>query len=574
MRDDWRLYNRKADFEGIARHFGIPQPLAVILCNRGIMTEGEIRKFLFGSVQDLYDPFLMKGMKEGTLLLAEMCRDNRKIRIIGDYDADGVCAAFILESFLRNAGADVSVRIPNRMEDGYGFSPQMAEDAFTDEICLLITCDNGISAFDAVSKARKLGMSVIVTDHHEPSDKLPDADVIINPKQPQDTYPFRELCGAGVAYKFMQALNAFLGLSMEPLLEELLAFAAIATIADIVPLRDENRILTSQGLKVLRRTRNPGLYALAQVRGLELSQIRSENISFNIAPCINSAGRLRSADLAMDLFRADDMARALTIAQELSDLNEERKEMTASLMDQVLSEMKEKEQTGLDRILVVYLPDAHESLAGLIAGKLMERYYRPALVVTGGEGVLKGSGRSTPRCDIIGAIREHEELFVKSGGHKRACGFTLKQDGTAPDSVRRLSKALNDSCTMTDKDLQRKVWVDLPLSFSYLNEAFVDTLDLLEPYGADNEKPMFGSSHAFVADCVIFGRNSNAMRLMLTDTDGYVAEGVMFGSEEYLRAERERLLCRHVTVLFQLTMNEYRGRRSPKMMIRGIRVCS
>lgn len=574
MRDDWRVYNNKADFAGIARQFDIPEPLAVILCNRGLRTSREIRKYLFGSLQDLYDPLLMKGMKEGVQLLAQVCKAAGKILIIGDYDADGVCAAFILESFLRFTGANVYTRIPNRMDDGYGFNESMAEQAANDGISLVITCDNGISAFDAVRRARELGISVIVTDHHEPSERLPDADVIINPKQSDDSYPFHELCGAGVAYKFMQALNLHLGLGMDGLLEELLAFVAIATIADIVPLRDENRILAAEGLKVLRRTKNPGLQALIQVRGLELSQIRSEHISFNIAPCINSAGRLKSAEQALDLFREEDKEQAFHLARALSELNEERKEMTNSLMNQVLSEMKEKEHEGLERILVVYLPDAHESLAGLVAGKLMERYYRPAIVVTGASGTLKGSGRSTPKCDMIQAIREHEELFEKAGGHKRACGFTLKYKDSGEASVKNLSERLNESCRMTELDLQRKVWVDLPLSFAYFNESFVECLEMLEPYGSENEKPVFGSSHAYVSDCVVFGRYSNALRITLVDQDGYTASGIMFGEETFLRNECERIKNQTVTVIFQLSVNEYQGHRSPRMMIRGIRVCS
>ena len=573
MQDSWRLFNKKADFASIARQFQIPEPLAVILCNRGIVTSEAIRKFLYGSLQDLNDPFLMKGMMEGTQLLADAIRSDRKILIIGDYDADGVCAAFILESFLREAGAAVGVRIPNRMEEGYGFSPQMAKDSFADGVSLVITCDNGISAFDAVSQARELGMSVIVTEHHEPSEKLPEADVVIDPKQPEETYPFGELCGAGVAYRFMQALNQYADLHLDGLLQELLAFVAIATVADVVPLRDEKRILTSEGLQVLRRTQNPGLNALVRARGLELSSIHSEDISFNIAPCINSAGRLRSADMALDLFRANEMETAWKLAQELSELNEERKAMTTQLVEQVLLEMQEKEKTGLDKILVVYLPDAHESLAGLIAGKLMDRYYRPVLVVTGVSGNLKGSARSTPKCDIIGTIREHEALFERSGGHKRACGFTLKKEGTAEETVKRLSKALNDSCKMTDQDLQRKVWVDIALPFSYLNEAFIDCLEMLEPYGAENEKPIFGSSHAYVSDCYVFGRNRNALRLQLTDQAGYQAECILFGNEEFLCSERDRIWHQTVTVIFQLSMNEYRGQRSPKVTIQGIRIC-
>ncbi|MBQ9030449.1 MAG: single-stranded-DNA-specific exonuclease RecJ [Parasporobacterium sp.] len=590
------MYAKKADFSAVSRQFRISPLLARILRNKDLIEEEEIRRYLYGNLQDLYDPFLMKGMHEGTELTARTIQSGGKIRIIGDYDTDGVCSAYILQTYLSAAGADVDVRLPDRIAEGYGMSPKMAEEAEADGISLIITCDNGISAFEAVAYAEIHHIPVIVTDHHEPSGSLPEASIIIDPKQEGCTYPFRELCGAGVAYKFVQALDRTLqdpGSAVQPqpsiqpqaqpesqpqmdaLLDALLQYVGIATIADVVPLMDENRIFAAEGLKRLRSNPNKGLARLSEVRGLELSRVTSEMVGYIISPCINSAGRLETADLAYQLLKEEEDDKILELAVRLSQLNDRRKELTAKQEMEAISKLKSREIDGVlnEQILVVYLPQAHESVAGIIAGRLKEEYHRPAIVVTDSLNGLKGSGRSTDSYNMIRGLREKEELFLHCGGHAKACGFTLRSSGDGNETVKRLSLELNQMLPPGQVCSDRVVWIDIPLPFRYIKEEFVKELEMLEPFGCGNEKPVFAQKDVTVREAVILGRNRNLLKMMLEDSAGDQIPGIFLGSEQKVQAEYEKVnTASKISILYYPEINEFRGIRTPQVRIREIKI--
>ena len=571
----WKIYSKKADFAGISQQFHISPLLVRILRNRDVEGEEQIRKYLHADVSDLYDPFLLKGMEEGIRITRENIQSGGRIRIMGDYDTDGVCASYILEQFLTAAGAHADVRLPDRMSEGYGMSTVMVQEADRDRISLIITCDNGISSLEAVEAARKYGIDVIVTDHHEPSEKLPDANVIIDAKQKDCSYPFRELCGAGVAYKFVQAYNRRFQTGLEDLLDELLQYAGIATIADIVPLKDENRIFASEGIRRLKNTKSTGLLALAEERGLDLACMDSRGVAYILSPCINSAGRLKNAGLAYELLCERDPQKARVLARELSELNEQRKNLTTAYEKEAIEVIRQKEEKSpsRDSILVVFLPLAHESIAGILAGRLKDEFNRPAVVITRSKDSLKGSGRSVDSYNMIEGLREHPELFEKCGGHAKACGFTLKPAGTDEETVSRFAKCLNASCTQDLADMERVVWIDMALPFKYINEDFTRELDLLEPFGVDNEKPVFGQNRVTVLRSSVFGRNRNVLKMSLQDETGYVIDGIMFGSEESIRQQSEKLQDgSRISLLYYPMINEFRGSRTPQALVSAFRV--
>lgn len=567
--EQWYLYCRKADFSAISKKFNISPMLARILVNRGIKTDRDIDMFLNAGPEGMYDPFLLKGMEGAVSLICGTLENNERIRIIGDYDADGVCSAYILYHYLEFAGADVSVRLPDRIKDGYGMNEAMAAEAKEDGISLIITCDNGISANDAVAKAGQLGIKVIVTDHHMPPGELPNADVIIDPKQEGCAYPYKEICGAGVAYKLICALSAILkdtkGIDSGKILDYLLQFAGIATITDIVPLKDENRIFAREGLKRLAVTENPGLKALMEERSVNTGELSSYHISFVIGPAINSAGRLKSADIAFELFNEKDPEKAREKAKVLSQLNEERKKLTQDQTEAGL--IKAAEKTDKDKILVIYLPDAHESVAGIIAGKIKEETNRPAIVVTDSEEGLKGSGRSTDAYNIIEEISKYPELFSKFGGHAKACGFTLRS------SVQELSQTLNNNCMLTEKDMEKKVWIDMQLPFEYATEDFANELNLLEPFGMENERPLFAEKNITCISSFIVGKNKNGLKLKLRNKNGTVMEGIMFGKSEELEKINDGIkAAEEISFTYYPEINEFRNKKYVQLRIKSVKV--
>ena len=566
--EQWYLYCKKADFRRISEKFNISPMLARILRNRDVVSDEDIEMYLYGGPADMYDPFLLKGAREAVSMLLSAVENKKRILIIGDYDADGVCSSYILYHFLEEAGADVSVRLPDRVKDGYGMNEAMVLEAKKQGISLILTCDNGISAVSAAAKAKELGMDLIITDHHTPPEILPAADVIINPKQKGCPYPYKEICGAAAAWKLMQALSMRLkeekGIDLSETIDYLLEFAAIATITDIVPLKGENRIIAKEGLKRLKNTRNPGLKALMEIKSVDMNKISSYHIGFIIGPAINSAGRLKKADIAFDLLNEKDPAAARKKAQILADLNEERKKLTEDQAKEAMAAAEEKMKT--DKVLVLYLPEARESVAGIIAGRIKEQLNRPAIVITESEEGLKGSGRSIEGYNIIEEISKYPQLFAKFGGHAKACGFTLK---CGPDE---LSRVLNENCTLKEGDLIKKVWIDMQLPFEYACESFAEELSLTEPFGMENERPLFAEKNITASFADIAGKNRNALRMSLKNEQGTTRSAIMFGKEEELSRIAGKLKeGQKCSILYYPEINEFRGRRSVQLKVEGIR---
>ena len=563
--------------------------LARILRNRDLVTDGEIEEYLNGGTDRLYDPFLMKGIKEAVPLIFAAVKKGSKIRVIGDYDTDGVCSSYILKSFITALGGVVDVRLPDRMAEGYGMNPDMVTEAANDDIKLIITCDNGVSSYDAVHAAHDAGITVIVSDHHEVPLPVVDAEVVIDAKQPGDSYPYQELCGAGVAYKIVTALFETYKLQtesersdiskadsinqLEKLLDDLLQFAGIATIADVVPLTGENRIIAKEGILRLKRTENVGLRALMDSRHILPQSLSSYHIGFIIAPCLNSAGRLKNAEIALNLIEECDSRKAQSLAEELSQLNEDRKSMTQ--VQTVVAERyvsKLYEQKGeLPKILVLYLKDAHESIAGIIAGRLKELYSRPVIVVTDSEDGLKGSGRSVEVYNMIEELRKDGDLFKKLGGHAKASGFSLNEGITAEI----LSERINKRCALTEDMLQEKKWIDMQLPFQYASEEFIQELDLLEPFGLKNERPVFAERNIKIHKVIVLGKNNNVLKLQMENEAGFMIEGIRYGAEEKIAYEADLLISGkekygddfHISIAYYPSVNEFRGTRTVQLRI-------
>lgn len=552
---------KKADFAEISAKFNISPILARIIRNRDIVTCEDIDMYLNRDVSYLYDPFLLKDMDRAVEIIAGAIQDKVKIRVVGDYDTDGICAAYILKKILKAAGANADIRIPDRVSEGYGLNSDIVREAKADRIGLIITCDNGISAHGAVEEAKKNGMQVIVSDHHEVSYPLVGADAVIDAKQDDCSYPFREICGAAVAYKIADALCRKLVKAQEGLLKELLVFAGLATIADVVPLKDENRIFAKECIKNISNIDNAGLKSLLEVKKIDRDKLSAFHIGFIIAPCLNSAGRLKDADAALRLLESKDKKEAERLAKELSELNETRKTMTNSgviraekLADSIL------EKDDDTRIIAVYLKDTHESIAGIIAGRLKDEYSRPVLVITDSEKGLKGSGRSVDAYNMIEALREHGELFDKLGGHAKAAGFSLAEGISAGD----VSAALNASCALSVSELAPKHWIDMVLPFKYISCELIKELELLEPAGLGNPRAVFAGQKLKISDLVILGMNKNVLKMSLTDPEGIKLEALMFGNEldiaerygEVAQTEKEG---KEVSIVYQPQLNEFRG---------------
>lgn len=565
------LYCKKADFASIAEQFHITPMTARILRNRDLCSHEEIRSFLYGTLEDLHDPFQMRGMKEAVDMIWQAVYQKKKIRVIGDYDVDGICASYIIRHAIDSIGGYADVRLPDRILEGYGMNCDMIKEASLDQVELIITCDNGVSAHEAVQEAKQKGMNVIVTDHHEVPYPLVDADVVIDPKQDGCPYPFKELCGAGVAYKLAQALLSNEGLEKrETLLEEFLQFAGMATVADLVPLIGENRILAKEGIKRLQKTQNEGLKAILDVRGANAEEINEFFIGFIIGPCLNSAGRLKNAKIAYDLLEETDPVLAASKAKELSDLNDERKDLTRQQTDEADEKIRQSypDQEGLPKVLVIFLPSAHESVAGIIAGRLKDLYSRPALVITNSDEGMKGSGRSVEAFDLIGEMQKHAELFKKYGGHKKAAGFSLNE-GVMPEDI---SKSLNESCTLSVEELSEKVWVDMELPFKYVTEDFVHELQILQPFGLGNERPLFARRRVLIRKVSVLGKNQNVLKMLLEDEEGAQLDAVCFGPAEKIQKKAELLQkkmmdAETVSVFYHPDINEFRNQRVPQARI-------
>lgn len=563
----WYVSAKKADFTEIGKKFNITPMTARIIRNRDVIGDEQIRRFLEGSVEDLYAPWELYGMKEGITLFKQSIEAGEKIRVIGDYDIDGVCATYILLTGLKKVGANVDTVIPDRIKDGYGINEQLIDQAHADGVQLIITCDNGIAAFSQIAYAKELGMKVIVTDHHEVPfeetevgrcEKLPPADVIINPKQEKCTYPWKGLCGGAVAWKVITALYETYGISVEEAYK-LLEFAAIATVGDIMELQDENRILVKEGLKRIHHTKNIGLKSLIEVNGLERDNISAYHIGFVLGPCINAGGRLDTAKRALELFSSENKETADRLAGDLKALNDSRKELTREGVEEAIAQVKDTARRS-EKVLVIYLPDCHESIAGIIAGKVKEYFYRPTIVLTDAEEGVKGSARSIPGYNIFEELCKCSELFTKFGGHPMAAGMSLPKE-----NLQKLRSQLNKNCTLTAEDMIEKLSIDIAMPIQYISEEFIEELKILEPFGNGNSKPLFAERDFHVLQSQILGKNKNTLKIYGTNGAGCHMEGLYFGNpKEFLDLLDKK---NTVSITYYPSVNEFRGRKTLQLMI-------
>lgn len=563
----WFVSAKKADFTEIGKKFHITPMTARIIRNRDITGEEQIRRFLHGGVEDFYSPWELYGMKEGIALLKQSITEGEKIRVIGDYDIDGVCATYILLTGLKRVGAKVDTDIPDRVKDGYGINEQLIDRAKQDGVDLIITCDNGIAAEKQIAYAKELGMKVIVTDHHEVPfeetengriEKLPPADVIINHKQEKCNYPWKGLCGGAVAWKMVAALYENYGVEAEEAYG-LLEFAAIATVGDIMELQDENRIIVKEGLKRIHRTQNIGLKSLIEVNGLEKDSIGAYHIGFVLGPCINAGGRLDTAKRALGLFASEEKESADRLAGDLKALNDSRKELTKEGVEEAIEQVKNSARRS-EKVLVVYLPDCHESIAGIIAGKVKEHFYRPTIVLTDAEEGVKGSARSIPGYNMFEELCKCSELFTKFGGHPMAAGMSLPKE-----NLQKLRSQLNKNCTLTEEDMIEKLSIDIVMPIQYISEEFVEELKLLEPFGNGNSKPLFAERDFHVLQSQILGKNKNTLKIYGTNQAGCQMEGLYFGDlQQFLELLEKKDT---ISITYYPSVNEFRGRKTLQLMI-------
>ena len=558
----WVEIRKGADFRAIGEKFQISPLTARLIRNKDITGEQEIKEYLHGTLEDLHPASLMKGIPEAVELLRKKLKEHAAIRIIGDYDIDGVCSTYILLRGFRAAGAQVDTDIPDRKKDGYGLNKELVKRAYDAGVDTIVTCDNGIAAVQEIAYAEGLGMTVIVTDHHEVQEELPPAQVIVNPRQTDCPYPFKKLCGAAVAWKLVGELWKQMKLPMAALYDDLLMFAGFATVGDVMDLTGENRILVREGLKRLHMTTHPGMSALIEVNELARDTLSAFHIGFVLGPCINASGRLATAKRALELLDTEEQDLALERAAELKHLNDERKELTEQGLAQAVDLIEHSSLTD-DRVLVVYLPDCHESLAGIIAGRIRERYYRPVFVLTRAEDGVKGSGRSIETYSMFEEMSKCKELYTKYGGHPMAAGVSMPEE-----HVELFRQRLNELCTLTEEELTEVIHIDMALPFSYVTERLVEELSLLEPFGKGNTKPVFAARNVQVLESRVLGKNQNVLRMKLMDESGTTLEGIYFHNcmQEVLRDLQGK---KAIHILYYPEINEFRGRRSLQLRIQG-----
>ena len=570
MAEKWVEIRKGGDFVQIGKELSVSPVIARIMRNRDLMDISQMQQYLHGERKDLMDPFLLKDAEKTAEILLEKIREGKKIRVIGDYDIDGVCSAYILKTALSKCGASVDCALPHRIRDGYGLNRNLIALAAEDGIDTILTCDNGIAAGEEIVYGKSLGMTMLVTDHHEipftdtPEGreyKLPAADAVINPKQPDCEYPFKELCGAAVAYKLSQVLLQMAGKGDA---SEFLAFAAFATVGDVMPLRGENRIIVKYGLKELRETENPGMRALIESCGLsDYSALTPYHVGFILGPCMNATGRLDSAGKALQLLETESYEEARRLAEELKQMNDMRKALTEEYLEQAVR-LVESGTYGNDKVLVVYLPECHESLAGIIAGRLRERYFKPVFVLTDTEDGVKGSGRSIEAYDMYAEMTKCRELFLKYGGHSQAAGLSMKRE-----NVDDFRKALNDSTKLTEDDLYEKVSIDLVLPFSQLSEELLEELKLLEPCGMGNRKPVFAARNTELVNGKIFGKKNQVYKCLAKDESGRYMDAIYFGDAQALRNYLKEKGKVHL--IYSPEINEFNGRRRIQIIIQRYR---
>lgn len=565
----WVVAAKRADFAAIGKEFGIDPVIARLIRNRDVQDKEEIRRYLHGTVEELASPHLMKDVDKAVEILRNKIKEKKQIRIIGDYDIDGVVSTFILIKGLKRVGAYADTYIPDRVADGYGIHEHLIEKAEADGIDVIVTCDNGIAAYNEIAMAKRKGMTVIVTDHHEIPYKetengreliFPPADAIINPKQPDCKYPEKRLCGAVVALKLVTALYEACGIP-ERELEDFIELGAIATVGDVMDLQGENRILVKEGLKRLSRTSNKGLRELIRANGLEDGEITAYHVGFVLGPCINASGRLDTAARSLKLLCAETEEEAAKLAGDLTALNQSRKALTEEGKEEAIRIVEETE-IGQDRVLVIFLPDCHESLAGIIAGRIREKYNKPVFVLTKGETLVKGSGRSIESYSMFEELVKCGDLMEQYGGHPMAAGLSIREE-----NVEEFRKRLNENCTLTEKDLMPKILIDVPMPVSYINKELVNEISLLEPFGKGNAKPLFAQKGLHVLSSRVLGKNRNVAKLQLSDHTGCVVEAVYFGeADEFVNAVKE---SSSISVTYYPEINRYQGRENLQIVIRN-----
>lgn len=568
----WRVYSKKADFDAIGSRFNIDPVTARIIRNRDVTDMENVDMYLNGTLDRLHDPMMMKDMDKAVSVIASSIRDNKHIRIIGDYDIDGICSIYILFKGLKICGADVDYEVPDRIADGYGINENLIKQAYEAGVEVIITCDNGIAAASQIDYANELGMTVVITDHHdvpyEETDNgrryiIPKAAAVVDPKQNDCRYPFKMLCGAGIAYKFIDCMvkEFQTGDSVMP---ELLQFAAIATVGDIVDLLDENRIIVKEGLKLIANTENYGLNALMAVTGVSRESINAYHIGFVLGPCLNASGRLDSAKRALKMLVTDDRAEAERHAGELKDLNEERKKLTSEAVDKAV-DMVENSSLKDDKVLVIFLPDCHESIAGIVAGRIREKYYKPVIVLTRGEQEAKGSARSIESYNMFEKLSECKDLFTRFGGHPMAAGLSLPEENI-PEFRRRI----NEHCNLSEEDLTETVWIDVPMPLEYINEKLILELGGLEPFGKANPKPVFADKNISIRNIRAIGKDKQYTRMTIAKDSGIVIDAVGFfpcTELETVYNKNGRISCTYYPEI-----NEFRDKKQIQVCVTGYRI--
>lgn len=581
--ENWVVLRKGADFQHISDKFHISPRLASLIRNREVIGDENIEKYLHGTINDLYDGMLMKDMDKAVALLMEKIREKKKIRIIGDYDIDGIQATYILLEGLRFLHADVDSDIPDRMKDGYGLNQHLIERALDDGVDTIVTCDNGIAAREEIAYAKSMHMSVVVTDHHEvPYQEengirtflLPEADAVVDPKREDCNYPFKGLCGAAVAYKLVEALAEAMGEESSDM-DYLLENVAIATVGDVMDLVDENRIFVKQGLQMLKRTKNIGLQSLIACTGVDKEHLSSYHIGFILGPCMNASGRLDTAKRALELLEAKTAKEADVLAGDLKALNDSRKDMTAVAVENALIQV-ENTELKQDDVLVIYLPECHESLAGIVAGRVREKYYKPVFVITKGEHGLKGSGRSIETWHMYEGMNKCAHLLTKFGGHAMAAGLSMEEE-----NLETFRRQINQVSGLTEDDLVEKVCIDMQLPFECATEHFVKELRVLEPFGKGNAKPVFAERQIKINEARILGKNQNVLKMKVEDIKGISMDAMYFGdvqefldyvrrkfgSEEYNKMMNGRKNQILMSFVYYPDVNEFRGVRNMQIVI-------
>lgn len=585
--EKWLLRNKKVDLKAMSEKYKISQLLCKLMVNRDIIDENIINSYINPIYKYLHSPKTMKDVVIAVDIIKRKIQENKKIRIIGDYDVDGIISVFILYTALKKCGANVDYEIPDRIKDGYGINENIVKVAYDEGVDTIITCDNGISAIDQIQYAKDLGLTVIVTDHHDVPFIEEDgvrtflssqADAIINPKQIECEYKFKSICGAGVAFKLMEALYEEIGMDKEECYK-LIEFVAIATVCDVVDLIDENRIFVKNGLEMLNNSKNIGINALKKACGLEDKEITAYHLGFVIGPCLNASGRLDSAKKGLELLLMEDDEEAKNLAQEIVDLNDARKNMTKEGVDRAIN-IIDSTDINNDKILVVYIPDIHESLAGIVAGRVKEKYNKPTIILTKSEEGVKGSARSIEEYNMFEGLLACKELLDKFGGHPMAAGLSLQED-----KVDELRKALNNKCELTDEDLTRKIMIDSSLPLEYLNLHLIEELNVLEPFGKGNSKPVFGVRDAKITKAILLGKDKNVLKLKLLTNNNITIDAMIFNDlenfeskiiEKYGNEELDNLYNKSnnnipMDFTFYPSINEWNGNKSIQIVVNGIR---